>query len=145
MTTPLGRRPDTPEPEALMRIDMTPLAVVMLVLVLLLATMLPGRTLGLEANLGPFCENPPSKDPVVHQVSIDFDGTVRWDSQALPDREALDARMDAIGAQPQGDQDEVHIKPSPLADHRVVLGVLVSARQHGITRLGVVSQEPNRL
>ena len=50
------------------------------------------------------------------------------------------ARMHAVGAQPRVDHEEVHIKPSPLANHSTVLGVLVSARQHGISRLGVVSR-----
>ena len=51
-------------------------------------------------------------------IDIDFDGTVLWNGEALPDRGALEAacrrrRRDA-------DQPEVHIRPNKLVEYKSV-------------------------
>jgi biopolymer transport protein ExbD len=46
---------------------------------------------------------------VVVTIDIDFDGTILWNGEALPTREALQAKL--VQAAAQADQPEVHVRP----------------------------------
>ncbi|MDP1250022.1 hypothetical protein Q6312_29235, partial [Klebsiella pneumoniae] len=72
---------------------------------------IPIQLHSINLDMPPPSTNPPDKDPVVHTVVIDFDGTIYWDNDALPNQAAVDAKMVEIGALPVADQPEVHIKP----------------------------------
>ena len=82
---------------------------------------------------------PPTKEPVVVTIDIDFDGTVLWNGESLPDRDALEARLSRVAAEP--DQPEVHIRPNKLVEYKSVATVLASAQRLGVTKLGMIGNE----
>ncbi|MDR7269071.1 biopolymer transport protein ExbD [Pelomonas saccharophila] len=129
------------EPQALMEVNTTPLIDVMLVLLVMLIITIPMQlhSFGLDIGGSPPAANPPK--PVVHVVSIDFDGTVYWDDQALNGRAAVDAKMQEVGALAAANQPEVHIKPNKLVDYGVVAAVMSSAQSHGVRKMGVLGNE----
>ena len=77
----------------------------------------------------------------MHTVVIDFDGTIYWDENALPNPQALDAKMIEIGALPVSDQPEVHIKPNKLVDYGAVAFVMASAQRNSVKKMGMVGNE----
>lgn len=129
------------EPQPLMDVNTTPLIDVMLVLLVMLILTIPVQLHSMGLRLG---GEPASKDapkPVVHVVSVDFDGSVYWNDQRLADRAALDARMQAVGALAVAAQPEVHIKPNRLADYGAFAAVVASAQSHSVRKMGVVGNE----
>ena len=72
---------------------------------------------------------------------IDFDGTVYWDEAALPNIDAVNAKMQEIGALPVTDQPEIHIKPNTLVDYGVVAAVMASAQRNSVKKMGMVGNE----
>jgi biopolymer transport protein ExbD len=82
---------------------------------------------------------PPSAPPQVVTVDVDFDGTVFWNGEALPNRTALETRLSATAALP--DQPEVHLRPNKLVEYKDVAAVLASAQRLGVTKLGIVGNE----
>ncbi|HET7794710.1 MAG TPA: biopolymer transporter ExbD, partial [Rhizobacter sp.] len=77
--------------------------------------------------------------PVVVTIDIDFDGSIFWNGEALPSREALEARLSATAAQP--DQPEVHLRPNKLVEYERVALVMASAQRLGVSKLGMVGNE----
>jgi len=128
------------EPEALMEVNTTPLIDVMLVLLVMLILTIPTQlhTMGLFIGGSPATL---TKAPTVHVVSIDFDGAVYWDDQALPDRAALDAKMQEVGTMAAADQPEVHVRPNKLADYGAVAAVMTSAQNHSVKKMGMTGNE----
>ena len=71
----------------------------------------------------------------------DFDGTVYWDETALPNIDAVNAKMQEVGAMAIGDQPEIHIKPNKLVDYGVVAAVMASAQRNSVKKMGMVGNE----
>jgi len=82
---------------------------------------------------------PPTKEPVVVTIDIDFDGTVLWNGEPMVDRTALEGRLAQAAA--QADQPEVHVRPNKLVEYKAVATVLASAQRLGVTKLGMVGNE----
>ena len=135
MNVGTGRSSD--EPEVMMDINTTPLIDVMLVLIIMLIITIPVQLHAV--NLAMPAGAPPTAPPVVVTVDIDFDGTVIWNGDTLPDRAALEARLRAVAA--QRDQPEVHVRPNKLVEYKSVAMVLAAAQRLGVTRLGMVGNE----
>jgi len=72
-------------------------------------------------------------------IDIDFDGTVLWNGEALPNQQVLEQKLQQAAAQP--DQPEVHIRPNKLVEYKSVAMVLASAQRLGVTKLGMVGNE----
>ena len=79
------------EPEVMMDINTTPLIDVMLVLIIMLIITIPVQLHSVNLNMPVGTPPPPLKEPVVVTVDIDFDGTVLWNGETVPDRGALEA------------------------------------------------------
>ncbi len=124
------------EPEVMIEINTTPLIDVMLVLLIMLIITIPIQlhSLALDA---PQPAPPPVVPPAVVALDVDADGTVRWDGEALADRDALEQRLRQAAA-PGGP--EVHLKPDPRTAYKHVAAVLAAAQRLGVTRLGIVDQ-----
>jgi biopolymer transport protein ExbD len=135
MNVGTGRSSD--EPDVMMDINTTPLIDVMLVLIIMLIITIPVQLHAV--NLAMPAGAPPTAPPVVVTVDIDFDGTVIWNGDTLPDRAALEARLRAVAA--QRDQPEVHVRPNKLVEYKSVAMVLAAAQRLGVTRLGMVGNE----
>jgi len=127
------------EPEVMMDINTTPLIDVMLVLIIMLIITIPVQLHSVNLNMPVGTPPPPLQEPVVITVDIDFDGTVSWNGEAVPDRNQLEARLSRAAA--QADQPEVHIRPNKLVEYKSVAAVLASAQRLGVTKLGMVGNE----
>ena len=127
------------EPEVMMDINTTPLIDVMLVLIIMLIITIPVQLHSVNLNMPVGTPPPPLQEPVVITVDIDFDGTVTWNGEAVPDRNQLEARLSQAAA--QADQPEVHIRPNKLVEYKSVAAVLASAQRLGVTKLGMVGNE----
>ena len=127
------------EPEVMMDINTTPLIDVMLVLIIMLIITIPVQLHTVNLNMPVGTPPPPLREPVVVTIDIDFDGTVLWNGEAVPDRGALESRLSRAAAEP--DQPEVHIRPNKLVEYKAVATVLASAQRLGVTKLGMVGNE----
>ena len=78
------------EPEVMMDINTTPLIDVMLVLIIMLIITIPVQLHSVNLNMPVGTPPPPLKEPVVVTIDIDFDGTVLWNGEPVPDRGALE-------------------------------------------------------
>jgi biopolymer transport protein ExbD len=125
--------------EVMVDINTTPLIDVMLVLLIMLIITIPIQLHSVNLNMPAGNPPPPAKEPVVVTIDIDFDGTVLWNGEALPDRPALEAKLAQAAAIP--DQPEVHIRPNKLVEYKSVAMVLASAQRLGVTKLGMVGNE----
>ena len=137
----IGSGSGSSEPDVMMDINTTPLIDVMLVLIIMLIITIPVQLHSVNLNL-PTGTPPPrvAEPPPVAQVDIDFDGTITWNGEAVPDQTALEARL-RQAATPGPGQPEVHIRPNKLVEYNAVATVLASAQRLGVTKLGVVGNE----
>ena len=126
------------EPEVMMDINTTPLIDVMLVLIIMLIITIPVQLHAVNLNM-PQASAPPLIKPEVVTLDIEASGRLLWNGEALPDREALEARLKAAAAQP--DQPELHLRANRAVEYGVVATVLASAQRLGVTKLGMVGNE----
>lgn len=125
--------------EVMIDINTTPLIDVMLVLLIMLIITIPIQTHAVKMNM-PIGDPPPLiKEPTIVKLDVDFDGTVYWNGQALPDLATLQSRLADIAS--QADQPEVHLRPNKLVKYEHVASVLASAQRLGVTKIGMVGNE----
>ncbi|HNT40588.1 MAG TPA: biopolymer transporter ExbD, partial [Rubrivivax sp.] len=82
---------------------------------------------------------PPPVPPEIIRIDLDFDGTIGWNGEIIPDRATLEDRLRAVAAQP--DQPEVHLRPNKLVTYKYVAMVMASAQRLGVTKIGIVGNE----
>jgi biopolymer transport protein ExbD len=127
------------DPEPMMEVNMTPLIDVMLVLIIMLIITIPKQNHSVNLNM-PVGNPPPTNiKPVVVTIDVDFDGTVLWDGQVVPDRATLESKLASVAA--MADQPEVHLRPNKLVAYKSVAGVMASAQRLGVTKIGMVGNE----
>ena len=127
------------DPEPMMEMNMTPLIDVMLVLIIMLIITIPKQNHSVNLNM-PVGTPPPSNiKPVVITIDVDFDGTVLWDGQVVPDRATLESKLASVAA--MADQPEVHLRPNKLVSYKSVAGVMASAQRLGVSKIGMVGNE----
>jgi len=128
------------EDEVMIEINTTPLIDVMLVLLIMFIITIPIQTHAVKMNMPvPSNAAPPPKPPEIMRIDVDFDGTMTWNGEAVPDRDNLEARLQAVAA--QADQPEVHLRPNKLVTYRYVAMVMASAQRLGVTKIGIVGNE----
>ena len=127
------------EDEPMMEMNMTPLIDVMLVLIIMLIITIPIQNHAINLNMPAGNPPPPLTPPVVVTVDVDFDGTVLWDGVVVPNRAALEAKMQAVAKTPV--QPEVHLRPNKLVPYKSVAAVMASAQRLGVTKIGLVGNE----
>ena len=135
----VGSGSSSGEPEAMMDINTTPLIDVMLVLIIMLIITIPVQLHSVNLNMPAGNPPPPIKEPVVVTIDVDFDGTILWNGEAIPSRQALEVKLRDAAAQP--DQPEVHVRPNKLVEYKYVAEVLAESQRLGITKLGMVGNE----
>jgi biopolymer transport protein ExbD len=127
------------DPEVMVDINTTPLIDVMLVLLIMLIITIPIQTHAVKLNM-PIGQPPlPSVPPEVVTIELDFDGTVLWNGMVLPDKPALDTRLQAAATTPV--QPEIHLRPNKLVKYEHVIAVMASAQRLGLTKIGVIGNE----
>ncbi|MDY0746797.1 biopolymer transporter ExbD [Paucibacter sp. R3-3] len=127
------------EPEVMLDVNTTPLIDVMLVLLVMLIITIPIQLHSVNLDMPPPSNNKPLVDPVVHEVFIDFDGTLSWDGVALAGLPDIEAKLQEVANEP--DQSEVHIKPNKLVDYGSVAAVMAAAQRLGVKKMGMVGNE----
>jgi biopolymer transport protein ExbD len=139
MAMNLGSGSLSGEPEVMMDINTTPLIDVMLVLIIMLIITIPVQLHAVNLNMPAGNPPPPIKDPVVVTIDVDFDGTILWNGEALPTRNALQVKLHEAAVLP--DQPEVHVRPNKLVEYKYVAEVLAEAQRLGVSKLGMVGNE----
>ena len=125
--------------EPMIEMNMTPLIDVMLVLIIMLIITIPIQNHAVNLNM-PVGTPPPSNvKPDVVRIDVDFDGTIFWNGETVPNRAALEARLQGVAA--IANQPEVHLRPNKLVEYKVVAGVMASAQRLGVTKIGLVGNE----
>jgi biopolymer transport protein ExbD len=127
------------EHEVMVDINTTPLIDVMLVLLIMLIITIPMQTHAVKLNLPQGNPPPTTVQPQVVVVDIDFDGTILWNGQVVPDRQALEQLLAGIAAQPT--QPELHVRPDKLTDYKYVAEVLATAQRLGVQKIGITGYE----
>ena len=132
--------PADKDAEVMVDINTTPLIDVMLVLLIMLIITIPIQTHAVKLDLPDANAHPPqTRPPPVVNVEVDFDGTILWDGNTIPDRATLEGRL-AQAAQ-QDPQPEFHVRPNSLVEYRYVAEVMASAQRLGIHSIGLVGNE----
>ena len=132
-------RADSRDDEPMIEMNMTPLIDVMLVLIIMLIITIPIQNHAINLTMPAGTPPPPLAPPVVVNVDVTADGTVLWDGIVVPDRAALEAKMQSVVAQPT--QPEVHLRPNKLVAYKSVAAVMASAQRLGVTKIGMVGNE----
>ncbi len=127
------------EDDVMIDINTTPLIDVMLVLLIMLIVTIPVQTHAVRLDLPPPNQPPPPTEPAVVDVVVDFDGTILWNGEVVPDRAALETHLRA--AAQQEPQPEIHLAPNKLVKYAYVAEVLAESQRLGVTKIGLVGHE----
>ena len=140
MAMNVGSSSGDADDEVMMDINTTPLIDVMLVLLIMFIITIPIQTHAVKMNM-PVPNNaaPPPVPPEIVRIDVDFDGTIGWNGEIVPNRGALESRLAAVAA--QADQPEVHLRPNKLVVYKYVAMILASAQRLGVTKIGIVGNE----
>ncbi len=140
MATSLSFTQGDDEDEVMVDINTTPLIDVLLVLLIMFIITIPIQTHAVKMNMPvPNSAAPPPVPPEIVRIDLDFDGTIGWNGEIIPDRATLEQRLRQVAAQP--DQPEVHIRPNKLVTYKYVAMVMASAQRLGVTKIGIVGNE----
>ena len=139
MAMSVGSDSGSGDPEVMIDINTTPLIDVMLVLIIMLIITIPVQTHAVKLNMPVGNPPPPAVPPEVITVEVDFDGTVLWNGDIIPDRPTLEAKFTNAAA--QAVQPEFHLRPNKLVTYKHVAGVMASAQRLGITKIGLIGAE----
>ncbi len=139
MSMNVGPSGGSGDPEVMVEMNTTPLIDVMLVLLIMLIITIPIQTHAVKLNMPVGNPPPPVKPPEIVRIEVDFDGTVIWDGQVVPDRPTLEGKMATLAALP--DQPEVHLRPNKLVLYKSVAMVMATAQRRGVTKIGLVGNE----
>jgi biopolymer transport protein ExbD len=125
----------------MMEINTTPLIDVMLVLLVMLIITIPIQTHAVKLDMPRPNVNPPpvEVEPVIVQLGVDFDGTITWDGNIVPDLVTLESYMRT--ATKQDPQPEMHLRPNRLANYGQVAVVMAAAQRNGLVKIGFVGNE----
>ncbi|WP_404326469.1 ExbD/TolR family protein [Aerophototrophica crusticola] len=82
---------------------------------------------------------PTTEEPQVIKLDVDFDGTVYWNGEVIPNRQDMEFRMQ--NAAQQADPPEVHLRPNKLVEYKHVAAVLASAQRLGLNKIAMIGNE----
>ena len=131
---------DSGEDEVVSAINTTPLVDVMLVLLIIFLITIPVVTqtvpvkLPLETNIAR------QTKPENIEISVNKDGDVFWNTQSVPDSEALFQRLKTIAV--MNPQPEVHIRGDQNARYESVGRVVFACQRAAIAKISFVTEPP---
>ena len=125
--------------DMMVEMNTTPLIDVMLVLLIMFIITIPIQTHAVKMNMPVNQSATPPRPPEIVRIDVDFDGTIGWNGEIIPDRATLENRLSQVAALP--DQPEVHLRPNKLVSYKVVAMVMASAQRLGVTKIGLVGNE----
>src|SRR5215469_402630 len=124
--------------EVMVDINTTPLIDVMLVLLIMLIITIPVQTDAVKLDMPRDNQQTPTLPQTV-DLAIDFDGTITWNGETIPDRASLENHL--VVASRQDPQPELHIDPNRLVKYSYVAMVLAEAQRLGVVKIGLVGNE----
>ena len=128
--------------EVVVDINTTPLIDVMLVLLIMLIITIPVQTHAVKLDFPPPQPTPQNPTPpVVVDIVVDFNGDIYWNNELIPDRPTLEAKLQAVGAQPKEDQPEIHLRPNKLVEYKYVAEVMAEAQHNNAVKIGLLGNE----
>jgi biopolymer transport protein ExbD len=119
-------------------INMTPLIDVMLVLLIIFIITIPGQTHAVKIDNPSPGGPPPPQRPEVIDMSIDFDGTMRWNETPV-DRATLQGYITREAS--KSPQPEVHISVDKFSKYEAVAQALADLQHHGLKKIGFVNND----
>jgi biopolymer transport protein ExbD len=122
-------------------INMTPLVDVMLVLLIVFMVTIPVIRHAVKIDLPHASSQKEDTKPAQINVSIEADGSVLWDGNAVSD-EQLTAKI-AAAAQ-QEPQPELHLNADRKVQYEKVAQVMSAAQSGGLTKLGFVTDPAHK-
>jgi len=123
----------------MMEMNTTPLIDVMLVLIVMLIITIPVQTHAVKLDMPNPLSPPPTVQPEVIDLIVDFDGTLLWNGQQVPNGDTLVSYFTEAAA--KDPQPELHLRPNKLAKYDIVAKVLATAQRKGIRNIGIVGNE----
>jgi len=111
----------------------------MLVLLIMLIITIPIQTHAVKLNMPAGTPPPPTVPPEVVTIELDFDGTVIWNGQVVPDRPSLETKLRAAAL--AANQPEIHLRPNKLVKYEHVAMVMASAQRLGLKKIGIIGNE----
>ena len=127
------------EAEVMLDINTTPLIDVMLVLLVMLIITIPVQLHSVNLNMPIGTPPPVTEKPIVITIDVDFDGTIYWNGEIVPNKAALEAKLMQAAAEPV--QPEVHLRPNKLAEYKDVALVMAAAQRLGVVKFGLIGNE----
>jgi biopolymer transport protein ExbD len=119
-------------------INMTPLIDVMLVLLIIFIITIPSQTHAVKIDNPVANPPPPTVQPEVIDLTIDFDGTLLWNKTPV-DRATMQGY---IGQEASKDpQPEVHINVDKFAKYEIVAQTLADLQHRGLKKIGFVNND----
>ncbi len=118
-------------------INTTPLVDVMLVLLIIFIMTIPVMNHAVKIDLPRATNQPDQTKPENINLSIDADGKLFWNEEAV-DRNALAARI-AAAAQKQP-QPELHLRAARTVQYEKVAQVMAAAQSGGLGKIGFVTE-----
>jgi biopolymer transport protein ExbD len=116
-------------------LNTTPLIDVMLVLLIMFIVTIPIATHKVPLDLPQDASVP--RDPVIHRLDLDANGTIRLDGARISEAE-LPARLRAIAAEPLS---ELQLRTDGETPYDRFDHVLAAIKRAGVDRLGMVGNE----
>jgi biopolymer transport protein ExbD len=136
----MGMSVGASDDDMMMEMNTTPLIDVMLVLIVMLIITIPIQTHAVKLDMPRPNPNAPLTQPEVIDLVVDFDGTLLWNGQAVPNGATLVSYFTEAAA--KDPQPELHLRPNKLAKYDVVAHVLATAQRLHIRNIGIVGDEP---
>ena len=119
-------------------INMTPLIDVMLVLLIIFIITIPSMTHAVKIDNPPPNPTPPTEQPEVIDLTIDFDGTLLWNKTPV-DRPTLQGYISQEAVKTP--QPEVHITVDKFAKYEIVAQTLADLQHRGLKKIGFVNND----
>ena len=119
-------------------INMTPLIDVMLVLLIIFIITIPSMTHAVKIDNPPPNPTPPTEQPEVIDLTIDFDGTLLWNKTPV-DRPTLQGYISQEAV--KSPQPEVHINVDKFAKYEIVAQTLADLQHRGLKKIGFVNND----
>jgi biopolymer transport protein ExbD len=121
-------------------INTTPLVDVMLVLLIIFLITIPVVTQTIPMSLPKETNIARQTRPENIEISVNKDGDVFWNAQAVPDSEALFQRLKKIAVMTP--QPEVHIRGDEKARYESVGRVVFACQRASILKISFVTEPP---
>ena len=135
------KQDDGEEHAVMSEINTTPLVDIMLVLLIIFLITIPIITKTVPLTLPKVANIPTKTKPENITISVDANGGIWWNGQAVPDRDALIKRV--VVEAVKNPQPEVHIRGDRGVRYEAIGRTLYSIQRGGLIKVGFIT-EPDR-